>query len=79
MISNIQEIKECPDCASVNIIHNTLREQVICRDCGLIFEPMAPALEEKFERSHGMKTNLVKAPKVKKAKKKVKKKKKKRR
>ena len=33
------EIKECPDCMSFNISCNREREQVICRDCGLIFEP----------------------------------------
>ena len=80
MIRNIKDIRECPDCASVNIIHRELKEQVICRDCGLIFEPMAPALEARFEKSHGMKTALVKAPKKKvKKKKAVKKAKKKKR
>ncbi|MEM4263311.1 MAG: hypothetical protein QW666_00240 [Candidatus Woesearchaeota archaeon] len=36
------EIRECPDCGSTNIIHGTIREQIICRDCGLIFEPAMP-------------------------------------
>jgi len=70
MIRDIKDISECPDCASTNIVHNQRREQVICRDCGLIFEPLAPAMEEKFERSHGM----ITAPRKKKAKKKAKKK-----
>ncbi len=76
MIRSITEIRECPDCASVNIVHNARKEQVICRDCGLIFEPLAPALEEKFEKAHGIKTALVKAPKKKAVKAKKKKKKK---
>jgi len=45
MIRNIREVKECPDCASDNIIHDDERDQVICRDCGLIYEPFA-AIEE---------------------------------
>ncbi len=54
MIKDIQQIKECPDCASSNIVHNVEREQVICRECGLIFEPLAPQIEEAFERTHRM-------------------------
>jgi len=42
---DINEIKECPDCASTNILHETFRDQVICRECGLIFEPLAPPLK----------------------------------
>mgnify|MGYP000014654836 CR=1 FL=1 len=30
---------ECPDCASMNVVNSRMREQIICRDCGLIFEP----------------------------------------
>ena len=52
MIRDIHEVKECPDCASLNIIYSDRREQVICKDCGLIFEPLIPMLEERFERSH---------------------------
>ena len=36
------DINECPDCASTNIVHGMMRDQVICRDCGLIFEEPAP-------------------------------------
>ncbi len=39
MIKDIHEIKECPDCASLNIIYSETRDQIICKDCGLIFEP----------------------------------------
>lgn len=53
MIKDIREIKECPDCASTNIVYG-VRDQVICRDCGLIYEPLAPALEERFEITHGL-------------------------
>ncbi len=40
---HLEHIQECPDCASQNIVHGAMREQIICRDCGLIFEPLAPA------------------------------------
>jgi transcription initiation factor TFIIIB Brf1 subunit/transcription initiation factor TFIIB len=39
MVGDIRDIRECPDCASPNIVHEYEREQVICRDCGLIYEP----------------------------------------
>lgn len=56
---SVQEINECPDCASPNIVHNQDREQIICRECGLIYEPLTPA--EKAIR-------MVKKPAAKKAK-----------
>jgi len=40
---NLQELHECPDCASPNIVHNQEREQIICKECGLIYEPLSPA------------------------------------
>lgn len=73
MISNIQDIDACPDCASTNIVHSMARDQVICRDCGLIFEPLAPALDEPFEKAHGM-SSVPKAAKKTKATRKTKKK-----
>ncbi|MEM4246926.1 MAG: TFIIB-type zinc ribbon-containing protein [Candidatus Woesearchaeota archaeon] len=39
---HLQSINECPDCASENIVHSTMRDQVICKDCGLVFEPFTP-------------------------------------
>lgn len=52
MLTNPLDIKECPDCASTNIGRSETRDQVICRDCGLLFEPLEPELEEQFERTH---------------------------
>jgi len=54
MIKDIREVTECPDCASGNIVHNLQREQVICRECGLIYEPLTPAEEDKFEHAHDL-------------------------
>jgi hypothetical protein len=39
LIMDVCEVKECPDCASLNIVVSARREQIICKDCGLIFEP----------------------------------------
>ena len=55
MIKDIHQIHKCPDCGSSNIFHNDRKQQVICKDCGLIFEPLAPEDEKKFEKSHGIK------------------------
>lgn len=60
---DIKEIKECPDCASSNIVHSEEREQIICRECGLIYEPLTPADENRFESAHEMGTpSAKKAP-----------------
>ena len=55
MIKDIKDIKECPECGSDDITHNEKKQQVICRTCGVIFEPMAPQTEEKFEKAAGIK------------------------
>ena len=54
MIKDIHDVKECPECASQNITHNDKKQQVICRDCGMIFEPLAPEAEKKFEKASGL-------------------------
>ena len=69
---DLEKIRECPDCASANIVHNMEREQIICRDCGRIYEPLPPAEEVKFETSHDLtmpqpSRRTVKAPAAKKA------------
>lgn len=59
---DVSEISSCPDCGSMNIIHGTIREQIICRDCGLIFEPAMP-----IEIKPGEAAALAKPKKSKKA------------
>ena len=54
MIKDIHEVKECPECASTNIIYNDDKQQVLCKECGMIFEPMVPETEEKFEKAAGI-------------------------
>jgi len=49
----IKKIKVCPECGSSNISKSRVKDQVICRDCGLIFEPLPPKLEKKFEKVSG--------------------------
>ena len=55
MIQDINDVKECTECASVNIINNEKKQQVSCKDCGMIYGPMAPDREEKFEKAAGIK------------------------
>jgi len=73
MIGNIHDIKECPQCGSLDLVYRNAQEQVVCKDCGMIFEPLPPAEEEEFERVAGI--SETRAP-VKKAAKKTTKKKK---
>jgi len=54
MLKSVEEFRECPDCASMNIVHNIEKDQLICKDCGLIFAPLAPGEEERFEVAHGL-------------------------
>ncbi len=54
-MEDLQKIKECPDCASTNILHSQIRDQVICRDCGLIFEPLVLDVESKLEKNRRLK------------------------
>ena len=56
MIKDINEVKECPDCVSDDIVHNVKKQQVICRNCGLIYEPLTPSEEKRFEKTHGIET-----------------------
>jgi len=71
---NIHEINDCPDCGSNNVIHGKLREQVICRDCGLIFEPAMPIEPIKPKPAAATRAVAKPTPAKKQAKKKVKKK-----
>ncbi|HSU73189.1 MAG TPA: hypothetical protein VLJ21_05060 [Candidatus Binatia bacterium] len=65
MLTNPLDMKECPDCASPNIGRHDARDQVICRDCGLIFEPLEPELEKQFEKTHAMTLGTKSTPKAK--------------
>ena len=54
MIKDIHKIKECPDCGSTELVYKDKTNQVVCKECGLIFEPMAPKAEKKFEKVHNL-------------------------
>lgn len=43
---------ECAECGSNNVYYNKKTQQIICKDCGAIFEELAPEDEKKFERAH---------------------------
>jgi ribosomal protein S27E len=37
---SVKRRKACPDCGSRNIMFDTETEQLICHDCGLLFEEL---------------------------------------
>lgn len=41
--------KACPDCGSADIMFDTDTEQLICHDCGLLFEELVESGEESDE------------------------------
>ena len=54
MIKDIHNVKVCPECGSDQITHNDKTQQVVCRTCGMIYEPMAPKREEQFKKVAGI-------------------------
>lgn len=54
MVTDLNKIKTCTDCGSDNIFHKKTSNQIVCKDCGLIYEPLTPKEEEKFEKSHDL-------------------------
>src|SRR3989344_7628848 len=47
-MTDIYQIKECPDCGSSEIIHNEKKQHVICKDCNVIYEPLTPKEEDTY-------------------------------
>ena len=47
---DIRDIKECPECASPNIIHNEAKQQVVCNDCDVIYEPLTPKEDAAYSK-----------------------------
>jgi len=45
----LENIKQCPECGSSKIIYNKKRDEIICRECGLIFSELTSEQEKKFE------------------------------
>jgi len=42
---------ECPECGSSNIVVKEDTNQIICQDCGAIFEELMPEEEKKFKKA----------------------------
>ena len=38
----------CPVCGSLNVIVVEERDQIICKDCGVVFEPLTPAAKSEY-------------------------------
>ncbi|HDM43677.1 hypothetical protein DRJ16_02210 [Candidatus Woesearchaeota archaeon] len=77
MIKDVCKLRECPECGSRNVVCSETREQLICKDCGCIFEPLLEEEEKKLEEVAEIKVE-EEAKKVKKKKTKAKAKRKKR-
>lgn len=52
MITDIKDVKKCPDCYGEELIYKDQDDQVVCRTCGGIFEPLTPKEEVEFEKTH---------------------------
>ena len=48
-MNKIAKMKECPECGSLDIIYNKTENELICKDCGLIYTEFIETipLEEK--------------------------------
>jgi transcription initiation factor TFIIIB Brf1 subunit/transcription initiation factor TFIIB len=55
MVGKTKNIRSCPDCGSDNIIYKEEENQLLCKDCGLIYEPLMPKEDKKFKKSHNLK------------------------
>jgi transcription initiation factor TFIIIB Brf1 subunit/transcription initiation factor TFIIB len=49
MIRDVKDVKACPECGSANIVCNEDKQQVICKDCGAIYEPLTSKDEKNLE------------------------------
>jgi len=41
--------QSCAECGSDNVIYDREKDQIICQDCGAIFEELTPEEEEEYE------------------------------
>lgn len=51
MSVDLSKIKQCPECGSFKIKYNKKRDEILCRECGLIFSELTPEQEKKFEEA----------------------------
>jgi len=70
MIASIYEVRECPECSGTNLSYLEERDQVVCRECGLVYEPLTPADDKKLVKSSGGKKPAKSKPSKKPAQKK---------
>jgi transcription initiation factor TFIIIB Brf1 subunit/transcription initiation factor TFIIB len=48
---DIKKVKFCPECGSNRIRKNVKKQQIICRECGLIYETLSPKEEKRFKKA----------------------------
>ena len=49
MVKDISTLNKCPACGSDNVKYMRKEDQLVCNDCGEIFEQLMPAEEEEYE------------------------------
>jgi len=42
--------KPCPECGSLNVVYSQISDELICKDCGVIFAELSPEQEERFQK-----------------------------
>ena len=45
----VEDQKLCPECGSDNIIYKRKDDEIVCKDCGMIFSGLTPDDEKQFE------------------------------
>ncbi|MEK6961311.1 MAG: hypothetical protein AABX47_09140 [Nanoarchaeota archaeon] len=71
MIASIYEVRECPECSGTNLSYLEERDQVVCRECGLVYEPLTPSEDKKLVKTSGSKNQASSKSSKKPAKKKA--------
>ncbi len=51
MKKQLKDLKQCPECGSSNILYSKQRDEIVCKECGLIFSELTPEQEKKFEKA----------------------------
>ncbi|HLC65093.1 MAG TPA: TFIIB-type zinc ribbon-containing protein [Candidatus Nanoarchaeia archaeon] len=44
--------QECIECGGNNVFYRKEKNQIICKDCGAVFEELSPSEEKKIEKAH---------------------------
>jgi len=48
-MAEIKNMKHCPECGSFHIKKTQHKRQLLCKECGLIYEPLERVSEKQLE------------------------------